>query len=377
MKLEPTYFDAATHRDPTLVKYIQRELMNIKSKGLQGPFGSVDQFQSYFESYLLDLAKELRQRMFDQTGIDIPDIIHTEPYLQLASAREADYLTLINFELYGRKTFFFAGNLVEHLALTELNAPSDFVRPPFACSLFVFRSHLAVDSLYRLLHKSVPDFNSPISTFVIDRPAEEGKRKIVFATFHGNLEHTYSFVKRELLVRDDWTIEKMLRTDWRDLHGEADERYDDNYRHEDDSSFYNEGILFYRILINAMLYLCSNDIDSIESLSPHRSLVEKLRSQRHHQKRRRLEKQMESVSSLDFSLIGSKTQQILVRKPALQSDFDSQQGLRKLAVRFIVRGHWRHQPVGEQGKERKLIWIKPYYKGPEMAELIQKPYVVR
>jgi hypothetical protein len=48
-----------------------------------------------------------------------------------------------------------------------------------------------------------------------------------------------------------------------------------------------------------------------------------------------------------------------------------------LDKRFIVRGHWRNQACGEKRREHKRIWIHPYYKGPELAEIINKPYLVR
>jgi len=51
-------------------------------------------------------------------------------------------------------------------------------------------------------------------------------------------------------------------------------------------------------------------------------------------------------------------------------------GTLEYAKRFIVRGHWRNQPCGPDLAERKLTWIKPYYKGPEIADLVNRPYVV-
>ena len=49
----------------------------------------------------------------------------------------------------------------------------------------------------------------------------------------------------------------------------------------------------------------------------------------------------------------------------------------KLQVRFMVRGHWRQQPHGPGGRERKLLWIRPHYKGPDLAAVINKPYLVK
>ncbi|MBF0554291.1 MAG: hypothetical protein HQK96_06970 [Nitrospirae bacterium] len=49
---------------------------------------------------------------------------------------------------------------------------------------------------------------------------------------------------------------------------------------------------------------------------------------------------------------------------------------RTIDVRFIVRGHWRNQLFGEKRTFHKHIWIKPYYKGPDFGEIINKPYKV-
>ena len=50
---------------------------------------------------------------------------------------------------------------------------------------------------------------------------------------------------------------------------------------------------------------------------------------------------------------------------------------RKLVGKWVVRGHWRNQAHGKESKERKLIWIQPFVKGEEFAEVIEKGYVVK
>jgi hypothetical protein len=47
----------------------------------------------------------------------------------------------------------------------------------------------------------------------------------------------------------------------------------------------------------------------------------------------------------------------------------------KLASRFVVRGHWKHQVCGAGGSERKLIWVAPYWKGPKTdKERLERTY---
>jgi hypothetical protein len=40
----------------------------------------------------------------------------------------------------------------------------------------------------------------------------------------------------------------------------------------------------------------------------------------------------------------------------------------KLRNQHIVRGHFKEQPCGPKGQNRKTIWIEPYWRGPEGAE---------
>jgi len=48
-----------------------------------------------------------------------------------------------------------------------------------------------------------------------------------------------------------------------------------------------------------------------------------------------------------------------------------------LDKRFLVRGHWTHQVYGVGRKLRRYQWIMPYWKGPELSEIISKPYKVK
>ena len=49
----------------------------------------------------------------------------------------------------------------------------------------------------------------------------------------------------------------------------------------------------------------------------------------------------------------------------------------KLDKRFMVRGHWKRQPYGKGKLLRKHIWILPFWKGPELSEIVSKPYKVK
>jgi hypothetical protein len=40
--------------------------------------------------------------------------------------------------------------------------------------------------------------------------------------------------------------------------------------------------------------------------------------------------------------------------------------------RYMVRGHWRRPP--KNWKEQHPRWIKPYWKGPDIAAVIERTY---
>lgn len=46
--------------------------------------------------------------------------------------------------------------------------------------------------------------------------------------------------------------------------------------------------------------------------------------------------------------------------------------------RWIVRGHWRHQPYGPRDNPSyEWRWINPYIKGPEDAPLAMNEHVYK
>jgi hypothetical protein len=46
-------------------------------------------------------------------------------------------------------------------------------------------------------------------------------------------------------------------------------------------------------------------------------------------------------------------------------------------VQVLVRGHWKRQPYGPKAALRKVIWVEPYWKGPEESPVIVRPHTIR
>jgi len=126
-------------------------------------------------------------------------------------------------------------------------------------------------------------------------------------------------------------------------------------------------------VLNVLLYLGSSEADVMEHLSPRGALKELAQQS---PKRKKLLRRAEEVSELPFTSVGSRLGVIDVAKPVVSSE-SADMAMYQLGTRFMVRGHWRQQPFGPGSSQRRLVWIKPYFKGPDMAELINRPYVVR
>jgi hypothetical protein len=47
------------------------------------------------------------------------------------------------------------------------------------------------------------------------------------------------------------------------------------------------------------------------------------------------------------------------------------------SVQWLVRGHWRQQPIGPARAQRRLQWIEPFWKGGDGAPLVVRPHVLR
>lgn len=67
---------------------------------------------------------------------------------------------------------------------------------------------------------------------------------------------------------------------------------------------------------------------------------------------------------------------ILLKPPRKYIPIHSAKTGRTIDKRFLVRGHWTRQAYGKGHMLRKNLWILPYWKGPELAEIVSKKYKV-
>lgn len=339
-QLPVTYYDVLVSRqlDEPLVKAVRRDVSVISGKG---PYVSTDDFSQNFGQYIDYVKQNLGQDIQNQllaSGITSPaEVAHyvssffqSREFKQLLFSKHADYLSLTNFELFGRKIFYLNSNLIDQLAITDLEIDSQFLRLPFPSCLFVVSGSTDLRVSYKIYNKKDEeiDFKTPVSVFATEIKAEEGGRKIMFACWHANRRKSYSFIKRELLIRPGWKISDTLKTNWDEIHeeiGSNEISINEILFGEatDDEVLRKDGVAFFRIVLNAILYLGSNDVSVMQHLSPHTQLLERLMNTKSNAKRKKIKATAKKISKLDFTEVGAITKPIVVKKPSIASTSQS------------------------------------------------------
>ena len=281
----------------------------------------------------------------------------SKAWRELSQRLEQTWIYLVNDRIHGRKTFHVSPNLAERLAYTELQVPSEFLRPPFATCMFVYDDPVTKAALAAIGGGQVHDY--PISVIVAIVAGATGPVLGIHATQADcRSGHFPILVLRNLLLDPSWSIEQVLRSTWNDKDPVVEEA--------DDEQFFGPGLRFMRIVANSLLYVASaspdisGEIRAADRMPPlHQGASSK--------ERRNRQTFVDGFSRDGYIEIGSSIP-VLESAPADGS---------APGVRFMVRGHWRNQAHGPGRAERKLIRIEPFWKGPDMAEAVSRIYRMR
>ena len=391
--LAPTFYDVRKYLDADMYRAIGEDVETLKKSGITDALHDLESFPSRVEQIwqrqygrLIEAASReqglppmffRREAERDPEAWNIIEWQHRE-----LSTR---YYALLNFELFGTKTFYLQDGLVQHLACTEMNVVSPLLELPFPACMFVLTNRESIDALYQIHFAAHPeqrgrkliDYKAPISVFLVltQKDSDQPYRQLNIIAFHASREENHLMVTRRLCLLDDWTLGEALTTDWANLDAQIEKRKRVNTEGEwetvEDSLFYTDGLLFFRIILNAALYISSADAELAHRPSDQDSAKQEIDRIPSRVKRQELKKAARHASRLPYIVVGASI-------PAVEAiPTSAREGKRTLSVRFTVRGHWRHQACGPGLKDHVLRFIKPYNKGPEMATLINKPYLVK
>lgn len=391
--LAPTFYDVRKYVDADIYRAIGEDVETLKKNGTTDALHDLESFPSRVEQVWQRQYEKLIEAASREQGLP-PTIIQREAERDPEAwniiewqHRELStrYYALLNFELFGTKTFYLQDGLVQHLACTEMNVVAPLLELPFPACMFVLTSRESIDALYQMHWAAHPeqkgrtliDYKAPISVFLVltEKVSDQPYRQLNIIAFHANREEYHLMVTRRLCLHDDWTLGEALTTDWANLDAQIEKRKhvsaEGEWETVEDSLFYTDGLQFFRIILNAVLYISSADAELEHRLSDQETVKQEIEQISSRVKRQELKQAARHASRLPYIVVGAGV-------PAVEAITTfAPEAKRSLSVRFTVRGHWRRQACGPGLKDHVLRFIKPYNKGPEMATLINKPYLVK
>ena len=293
---------------------------------------------------------------------------HDREYIRKdLSTVSSHVVSIINFELHRRKTFWVDESLAWLLSQTQLDIAGACLELPFPCLALVFTDEGTLELGESLLEQEgtcgIRGLPLEIITMYVRRvpAAEPGVRPLVFSTLFdtGTAKWPY-LIERELYVRDDDDLERILESHHPDvLEASLDPLF-----------LLPELKKLVHIAINAILYSTSAHLNPIE-LEPANGprLREKRRKGGTAGSKRKGRK--DGCGEKVFFLPGRiPISQIKKYRKLTRTE----SGMR-LMRRFMVRGHWRR--ANPNWSDQRLRWIEPYWKGPEIGKIIEQEYLLR
>jgi hypothetical protein len=258
------------------------------------------------------------------------------------------------------RVYYVCPKLAIDLARTELNVDTHFLKAPFP------EIYIQIDPGLYYITDSTGEF--PIRGFYVN-VREEGEVKLV-RIMAAALKSPYS----DLTTSNDDSLFYFKIPLGPGKVAEQLQKYIDNSVTDKEHELKKFGGIYnvnhikelFMFVFNVLLYITSKDADILNQLPMnYGSQISRLKNK---SKIAKLLQRQAKTSRLPILIIGSK----------VISDYSIENiksaggvGKWKLSGRVYVSGHWRIQWYGSKDARRsELIFIKPYEKGPEIAEVI-------
>jgi len=261
---------------------------------------------------------------------------------------------MINFELHRRKTFWVDESLAYMLSKTDLDAPGSDLRSPFLCFALVFTDRHFLSLAERLLSA---DPNCPVSghflrvatIYIMEEQQYQNRSLRIWFVFDALGADPPHVIEHRIALEDDTPI-RLLDED-PEIQIQGIDIRETNPLH---------GLL--HVTINAILYATSAGVEPQRIEPP--SADDKIRAK---------SKRETFVFSGDdvFFLPGA----IEISNLRNFQQLERISGGRTILHRFMVRGHWRRAARG--WKDQRMRWIAPYWKGPDIAAVIERTYKLK
>lgn len=270
---------------------------------------------------------------------------------------------LLNFELHKRKLFWVDASLSLMLQHTDLDITGDCFRLPFPACAFVYTDAATLEIGHSLLrHEDCGSRSGKvikmITLYVIEGAKDNDAQGFHFFFLFDTGDDDWPYLaSRDLFIHPDDNLDKILDSHFPTVSLDS----------LDPFFLAPELRKLLHVGINSILYSTSAHLDPIV-LVP-----DVIRSQKHNKgtsSRKRVKKILKTGRSGEdvFFLPGK----IDISRIKYIREIESMSDGYKIMKRFMVRGHWRKP--NPSWKEQRLRWIEPYWKGPEMATIIEREY---
>jgi hypothetical protein len=281
----------------------------------------------------------------------------------------------VNYELHRRKTFWVDEALAWMLLETDLDVPGEIIRLPFAAFAVAFTDPPTLGLAESLLQQlPACDVRGQPLRILTAQVTRQGP---VAPETTQELDIGLSFDAG----RGDWPflLVRTLRFGPEDrLDAILDSRICSQEEIEVDPTFHTpEMRKLVHLTLNALLYITSAQLEQVLLQSapgrpgdaPGGKGASRGRAAR---RARRARRRRGAWSDEDVLFLPSKVPIGQVRRLRQLERGDGGRGLTR---RFMVRGHWRK--ANPDWKDQRLRWIEPYWKGPELGQILERDYELR
>jgi len=341
------------------------------------PITHYEKALSFFNNYEIsfkEIFKSINEK-FGRTPKYDDFYFFVKPSSFSSKQKEAEFANQVNilyhfYYMYynGEKIYYVTPELTLKLAQTSLNIDTYFLKSPFSEIFIVIDKNMFfIDDIDGTVH--------PIQGFYVNFREEHGvkyfrimavallesTKEIPFndSTFYFRFELNEGKTKEAIKTY----LDNLLKTQMTSIIATKGIR---NFQHIEE---------FSNFVFNALLYITSRDADlKVEQPEDIESKLKNLKSK---SKINKLLKRSQKVSAKTIIVAGSSIKN--------SSDFENFKKTGsinqwKLNYKIKVSGHWRKQWYGSEkdnSKRQEIIWVSDYEKGPDFANEIKKPYIVK
>lgn len=327
----------------------------------------------YGELSVLEILEELRKELPSE-GVTWDKFSQTSLIQSMeASGRGTAALRMTNYQIlfhtycyhYGSgRTYEVRGSIAEMLLNTKLDVDSGLVKSPFPEIMILVPPLLQLNNPETGLHD--------IYCFYVN--LEEGSGQHILRVMcvgrpNGKSKH----------VLDDAIFYFRINLDQGKVSDCLKKSLDEYHAKPEYAQFVTDKEIetlprLFHFVLNILLYITSADAD-IRLLRSARSDMEtRLAGLKSTGKIRKLQNRIEKESRVHRYIVGNSIK-------LSDEEADLYKSIRlsgKHKVRYPVGGHWRMQWYGsKEVQEQRPKWIRPHFRGPEIAELIKNVGVLK